>query len=249
MRSNKIILFSGIAIILIALAFAVWRNNTPQWVLGLPQFESEKERLSLERQALQGSSEAADNIVGKLCLFPNSSAFYWANIAAENGSRNGAANMASLVDDPGMKGTDVYGAYRTDRRYFWSVKACKNVEYLEREERYLKKEFPDPQKMLPPPEEIVEKWKLSEKTLKKFELAAMRGSPEAAFKLYEYYSVPNTELKDGLFWAIISAQNGHPSAPAVIGKLMLKSSNQQDRERAQFWLRKASTVENRPTAP
>ena len=249
MRSNKIILFCGIALVLIASAFVVWRKNTHQWVLGLPQFESERERLSLERQALQGAPEAADNIVGKLCLFPNSNAFYWANIAAENGSRNGAANMASLVDDAGMKGTDVYGAYRTNRRYFWSVKASKNKEYLAREGSYLKKEFPDPQKMLPPPEETVKKWELSNKTLKKFKLAAMQGSPEAAFRLYENFSGPDTELKDGLFWAIISAQNGHPGAPVVIGKLMLKSSNPQDRERAQFWLRKASTIEKYPTAP
>ncbi len=243
MRSKKIILFCSIVLVLIASAFVIWRKNSNQWVLALPQFKSEKERLSLERQALQGSPEAADNIVGKLCLFPNSSAFYWANIAAENGSHNGAANMASLVDDPGMNGTDVYGVYRTDRRYFWSVKASKDKEYLERESGYLKKEFPDPQKMQPPPEEIVKKWELSEKTLKKFKLAAMQGSPEAAFRLYEYFSSPDTELKDGLFWAIISAQNGHQGAPAVTGKLLLKSSNPQDRERAQFWLRKASTID------
>jgi TPR repeat protein len=242
MRSKKILLFSGVVLVLIASAFVIWRKNSHQWVLGLPQFESEKERLSLEQQALQGSPEAADSIVGKLCLFPNSSAFYWANIAAENGSRNGAANMASLVDDPGMKGTDVYGAYRTNRRYFWSVKAFKDKDYLEGEGRYLKKEFPDPQKMLPPPEKNIKEWKLSGKTLKKFKLAAMRGSPEAAFRLYKYFSAPDSELKDGLFWAIISAQNGHPGAPAVIGKLMLKGGSPQDRERAKFWLRKASTI-------
>jgi TPR repeat protein len=242
MRSKRIILFCGIVLVLIALAFVIWRKNSNQWVVALPQFKSEKERLSLERQALEGSPEAADNIVGKLCLFPNSSAFYWANIAAENNSHNGAANMASLVDDPGMNGTDVYGAYRTDRRYFWTVKASKDKEHLERERRYVEKEFPDPQKMQPPPEEIVKRWELSEKTLKKFKLAAMRGSPEAAFRLYEYFSSPDSELKDGLFWAIIAAQNGHQGAPDVLGKLMLKSSNLQDRERAQFWLRKASTI-------
>lgn len=242
MKSKKILFISCIALALLALSFVIWRKNIHQGVLALPQFESEKERVKLERQALQGSPEAADNIVSKLCLFPSSSAFYWANIAAENSSRNGAASMASLVDDLGMNGTDMYGNNRTERRYFWAEKASKDKWYLEREGRSLRKEFPDPKKMLPPSEMIVNEWKMSEKTLSKFKRAAMLGSPEAAFRLYEYFSSPDSEPKEGLFWATIAAQNGHQGAPAIIGKLMLKSSNPQDRERAQFWLRKASTI-------
>lgn len=248
MRSKRFLLLGGIVVLLIALAIVVWRKNTRHWVLALPQFESAKERVTLEQQALQGSPEAADIIVGKLGLFPSSDAFYWANIAAENASRNGAYNMSSFMSGPrpGMNGVEVYGDFQRDRHYFWMQRAAKNKDkdLSEIDKEYLKKEFPNPKEMQPPPETIVTSWKVSEKSLPKIKRAAMLGSPEAAFKIYEHYHSLGSAADEEKFWAIIAAQNGHPKAPSVLGNLMLNSTNSNERIRAQFWLRKPAATGN-----
>lgn len=224
-------------LLLVVGCIAVWSDQAMTDELALPQFKSIKEQQILEHQALQGSPVAADKIVGVLGLFPNSDAFYWANIAVENSSRNGASNMASFLADVGMNGVETYGIYRLDREYFWLKKAGNaNAEFV------MKEEFPQPEKMQLAPEQEIKQWKLSNKTLSKFKRAAMLGSPQAAYRMYQHYSSLTSEPKEGLFWAIIAAQNGHPNAPLAVGKLMLKSSNQRDHVRAQFWLRKAAAT-------
>jgi TPR repeat protein len=215
-KVNKYLLLCVAVVALIALSTFAWRKHRSYGVLAIPQFESMKEQKEFEHQALQGSPEAADKIVGVWGLFPSSDAFYWANIAAENNSRNGATNMSSFLSDTTTNGVEVYGDYRRDRQFYWTQKAAKNKEFSEIEKEYFKKEFPNSKEMQPPPEKAIRDWKLSQKTLPSFKRAAMRGSPEAAFRLYEHFSSPDSELKEGLFWAIIAAQNGHQGAPCAI---------------------------------
>ena len=209
-------------------------------VLALPQPQSEEESKILKEQALQGSPDAADHVVGWYLLLMGNGKLYWATIAAENGSRTGAYNMASILSDRGSLDSDPYGDNGRDRIWFWLKKAADHGSEYALE--WVKREFPETDKVRPAPEQEIQRWRLSEQTLPKFKQVAMRGSPNAAYKLYEHYTSPHSEPKERLFWATIAAQNGHPKAPYVLGKLMLKSDQPSDQERAIFWLKKAAAA-------
>ena len=230
-----------IFVVLLQMVFA----NSALSVLALPQFESREGQARLEQNALQGSPEASDKIVHVLALFPGSDKFYWATIAAENNSNNGAVNMANFLSDPGTNGVELYGDYKRDRQHFWLKIAAKNNDTDA--QKLLQKYFSDVSKMRIEPEKEISTWVVTKKTLPKFKRAAMLGSSEAAYKLYEHFRFSNPRQKESFFWATVAAQNGHPKAPSVVGKIMLKSENPLDRERAQFWLGKASASGQRAT--
>jgi len=227
--------------ILLALVIIFWSDQTMAGVLALPQFKSSEERQKLEYQALQGSPDAAEKIVGILALFPSSDRLYWATIAAENSSYKGAYNLAVFLVDPGTDGVEPYEGYAKDREWYWLIKAANSGHELAI--YTLKTDFPQSKKLHLEPDKEVKQWVLSNKTLPKYKRAAMRGSPEAAYRLCQHYSFsPASELKEGLFWATIAAQNSHPKAPYIVGKLLLKTGKPNDHERALFWLRKAATT-------
>jgi TPR repeat protein len=213
-------------------------------ILALPQPKSQKEYDALKQQALRGSPEAADKMVSFFALVVSSKeGFYWALIAAENGSRIGAYNVASFLSDTDLMDHEPYGAYQRDRIWFWLKRAegVANADAV----NALKQEFPCPERMRPESEKEIRRWNLSRKTLPKFKRAAMLGSPGAAYRLYQYYSSSDKKQKGVLFWATIAAQNDHPEAPFIVGSLMLESSDRKDKERAIFWLSKAARTGNK----
>ena len=90
-----------------------------------------------------------------------------------------------------------------------------------------------------PTESEVRNWRVNDATQLQFRRAAMRGSGEAAFRLYEHYKALGA-LRQGMsVLATIAAQNGHKSAFRVVGEFMLLG-DQNDRQRALFWLKKAA---------
>jgi hypothetical protein len=209
--TTKLALCVTVLVVLIALTVIVWREKHKQFgVLAIPQFNSREEQVETEHKALLGSPEAADTIVGIYCLYPNSDALYWASIAAENNSRNGAFSMANFLSES-YRGVEAYSDYQREREYFWLQKAIKGDNPHDAI-NMSKIDFPNATKLQSEPETAIQKWSLTEKMLPRFKRAAMRGSPEAAYKLYEYFR----ESNEGLFWAIIAAQNGHRGAPPII---------------------------------
>jgi TPR repeat protein len=240
MKSNSIQRFALTISMLLITLLIIWSDQAMAGVLALPQFESKEERIKLERQALQGSREAADKIVKNLLLSSSRSKLYWATIAAENESRNGAYNLGSTIADVGTKDAESYGDFKRDREWYWFNKTAAEGDA---EAAYvLKLKFPQPNGMKPEPENEIKQWVLSIKTLPAFKRAAMRGSSEAAFQVYKHYSEVSPKSKELLFWAAIAAQNGHPDAPYILGKLLLKTGKADDRIRAGFWLRKAAAA-------
>lgn len=212
-------------------------------VVALPQPRSEEENKILTQQALQGSPEAADHVAGWYLLLMGNGKLDWATVAAENGSPIGADNIASILSDGGLLlDSNPYGDYSRDRIWFWLHRAADHGDEYAIE--HVKLEFPEPDKMRLEPEQEIQRWRLSEKTLPQFKRAAMRGSPDAAYRLYQYHADP----KEHLFWARIGAQNGHPQAPIALSRLLLKSRESNDHIRAEFWLKKAIAGGNKEAA-
>ena len=231
---------------LYSLIFTPYGYSAMTDLLALPQFKSKEEQQLLERQALQGSPEIADKIVSIFGLVESNDVYNWAVIAAENGSSKGAYNLANIVSDPTRLTYEPYGKFMRDRQWYWLKKSA-DQGYVHAINE-LEAEFPDKEKVYLESEAEIKQWKLSQKSLPKFKRAAMRGSPKAAYRLYQHYSSFASEQEEGMLWAVIAAQNGHPKAPLVVGKLMLRSNNQHERMRSQFWLRKATTAGDKEAA-
>lgn len=76
--------------------------------------------------------------------------------------------------------------------------------------------------------------------LPKLEKEALLGSPNAAFKLFQYYEFYKSNNDKSLYWVTISAENGH-----VIGQhnlaytLFMNNQDVNDILRARFWAKKA----------
>lgn len=216
----------------------VWSDHAMTDVLAFPQFKSKEEKQKLEHQALQGAPEASDRLIKILGLTESSDALYWASIAAENTSKNGAYSLGVLLSNAGPEEAKLYDIYRQDRKWFWLRKAADggDTDAI----FTLKEEFPQSKKMLLEPEKEIKQWVLSSKTLPRFKRAAMRGSQTAAYELFKFYSSVSRTLGEPIFWARIAAQNGHSKAPYTVGTLLLKTGKNDDFERAKFWLRKAA---------
>lgn len=211
-------------------------------VVALPMPRSAEESKILAQQALQGDMEAADKKTSFNLLVMGNAKLDWATISAENGSFVGAYNLATTLSDVRSLTDNPYGDYRFDREWFW-LKRSADAGY-----KYaisdLKEAYPDPDKIRPEPEQEIQRWHLTGPTLPQFKRAAMRGSPNAAYRVYQHYSDP----KKRLFWARIAAQNGHPQAPYAVGHLLLESPESDDRIRAEFWLKKAATAGDKEAA-
>ncbi len=233
----------GLTVILLLTSLTLQSNWAMAVILAYPHPESEKEYATLERQALQGSLKAAEKMFHFFALAESEDGFFWSIIAAENGSIIGAYNAAVFLSEASWLDYDPYENYRLERKWFWLKRAAKGGNLDAKNE--LKTDFPETERMRLSPETEVRRWIMSRKTLSKFKRAAMLGSPEAAYRLYQHYSSHEKKQKQGLFWATIAAQNGHPEAPFIVGSLMLKSSDRENQERAIFWLRKAANAGNK----
>jgi len=82
--------------------------------------------------------------------------------------------------------------------------------------------------------------------LPKLEKEALLGSPEPAFKLFQYYEFYIFNNDKSLYWVTISAENGH-----VIGQhnlaytLFMNNHDINDILRARFWAKKAVSGGNK----
>jgi hypothetical protein len=76
--------------------------------------------------------------------------------------------------------------------------------------------------------------------LPKLEREALKGSPDAAFRLYRYHQSVRLDFKEGLFWAQIAAENGHPVGQYNLGFLWRNDPDPRNRLRARFWLERAA---------
>ncbi|HXH11320.1 MAG TPA: hypothetical protein VNP04_16355 [Alphaproteobacteria bacterium] len=69
---------------------------------------------------------------------------------------------------------------------------------------------------------------------------ALKGSPDAAFRLSLYYESVRLDFKEGLFWTQIAAENGHPSGQYNYGFRLRNDPDPRNRLRARFWLERAA---------
>lgn len=75
---------------------------------------------------------------------------------------------------------------------------------------------------------------------------AMEGSGDAALSLSRYYSNVTIDLDTSLKWAIIGAENGDANCMYTAYAFLDKRESDEDRLRAKFWLKKATSLGYRP---
>ena len=84
------------------------------------------------------------------------------------------------------------------------------------------------------------------------ELEALRGSRDAAFRLYQHHEFVKLDYKAALYWVSIAAENGHPIGQYAFGFMLSDHARAEvlgrgtaeervrDRERAVFWLKRSA---------
>lgn len=75
---------------------------------------------------------------------------------------------------------------------------------------------------------------------------ALDGSGDAALRLSHFYSNVAGNLDEALRWAVIGAENGDAKSALTAYALLDRRTSEQDRRRAQFWLKKAAEQGYRP---
>lgn len=92
---------------------------------------------------------------------------------------------------------------------------------------------------------------IPESELPSLEREALRGSPDAAFRLHLYYELIHTDFQRSMYWVTIAAENGHAIGQYNLASFLLddqraelihESDRQhrvQARERARYWLDQA----------
>lgn len=81
---------------------------------------------------------------------------------------------------------------------------------------------------------------IPEAELASLEHEALQGSPDAAFRLHRYYQSVRLDFKEGLFWAQIAAENGHPVGQYNLGFILRNDPDPRNRLRARFCLDRAA---------
>lgn len=71
---------------------------------------------------------------------------------------------------------------------------------------------------------------------------AMRGSSEAATKLFLFYGFVALNPTEEHRWVIIGAENGDPVAQYNLYQDLVNSDDDLEKRRAEFWLRKAAAA-------
>jgi TPR repeat protein len=71
---------------------------------------------------------------------------------------------------------------------------------------------------------------------------AMRGSTEAATKLFLFYGFVALNPTEEHRWVVVGAENGDPVAQYNLYKDLINSDDDLDKLRAEFWLKKAAAA-------
>jgi len=83
-------------------------------------------------------------------------------------------------------------------------------------------------------------YNLSEDEIKTLQDRALRGAPEPAFRLYQFFELYKKDYKESLFWVMVSAENGHPGGEYTLGFKLKDDPDHRNRQRAIFWLKRAA---------
>lgn len=85
-----------------------------------------------------------------------------------------------------------------------------------------------------------EAYNLSDTEFKVLQAKGLQGDPEAALRLSLYYDLCKRDYKEGHFWKMIAAENGHPTGQYNYGFDLSQDSDPRNRQRAKFWLKHAA---------
>lgn len=81
---------------------------------------------------------------------------------------------------------------------------------------------------------------LSSQLINQLSSDALNGSGEAAMKIATHYLVAEGNHKEGLFWALIAAENGDVVGQYNAGFLLKDDPDPRNQKRALYWLRIAA---------
>jgi hypothetical protein len=87
---------------------------------------------------------------------------------------------------------------------------------------------------------LAEPFNLSKSEIPVLERQALKGSPEAAFRLSLFHEMIKLNYKEAMFWAQIAAENNHPVAQHNFGFMLAEDPDPRNRQRARFWLQRAA---------
>ena len=79
-----------------------------------------------------------------------------------------------------------------------------------------------------------EEYRLSEGEIKILQGKALKGSPEAADRLYLYYELDRRDNTETLFWEKIAAENGSPKGQYNLGLRLSKRSRFKKSSKSHF---------------
>ncbi|HOS41718.1 MAG TPA: hypothetical protein PLG31_18460 [Spirochaetota bacterium] len=72
------------------------------------------------------------------------------------------------------------------------------------------------------------------------EKEALLGSPDAAFKLFQYYNFTVSENEKTMYWLTIAAENGNSVGQHNLAyKMYMKNENPNNKLRAIYWAKKS----------
>lgn len=90
------------------------------------------------------------------------------------------------------------------------------------------------------PVRLGEGFSLSEAEIEVLTKKALGGSPEAGFRLFEFYNFFKRDYKESNFWEVIAAENGYPIAQYNLAARLTDDPDPRNRQRARFWLEHAA---------
>jgi TPR repeat protein len=203
-----------------------------------------KSRARLERlfhEAVQGSAEAAQHLTSHFKYGQSTEteetralALHWCAVGAENGDGSNQWNVSSQWNFGYMLTRN----NKTDTRgIFWIKMAARNGEQYAKNELGRLGISTDEG---PPPDVqfVFDGREVPESEIERCKEGALQGSQKAALVLAEHYRAIN-DGEAAEYWYRIGAQNGSVECQFTYGQLLAGKPETLDRERGEFWLKKA----------
>lgn len=88
-------------------------------------------------------------------------------------------------------------------------------------------------------------YSLTAQELGRLRVSALEGSPDAAQRIFEYFTFTKRDKKSSEVWARIGAENGSADSQFAMFQLLSISKKVDDHRRALFWLAHAAKGGNR----
>ncbi len=248
MRTYKVILILGTAAFIGMLSFLInpdfaqiWTNNA----LAIRMKDGlipDGEIPGLSVKALRGSPLTAHRLMWEYQFQRGllQEASYWQEIGAENGDLLAQYNLGYYMKE------GLCGERNRERGRFWLFKAANHEgdSSLKTESSSLLKEMGQAPIAEDSPSEAtlpgnVQHF-LSEKELARLKTKSLAGSPEAAFRLYQFYENDGKDEEESRYWLRIAAQNDDSVGQYEFGLFLASSADLKDQQRARFWIERAA---------